>query len=252
MSGQVNNVDTELHNQGRESSVTDSAASQTSWRARGPRRLSNIAVIGTREPALCCFVTRGPARLARRRKHVDDRDRPSSVRPDAARSIPVRNTAEGTVIFVVIVGVGMVWVFVVEPWVADRSDKRRRRQSAAFRSRWQHVPLWQVPHNELAAEAKRCKGIIETLEAQARSGKVDQPALAELTAQITWYRSAMDAVQQAMDYVAAKANGHSSRHIDSAIGARHIRFRINPGARRIGSSTPRSLCLTVRPGPPRQ
>ncbi|WP_280830717.1 hypothetical protein [Mycolicibacterium frederiksbergense] len=66
------------------------------------------------------------------------------------------------------------------------------------------MPLWQVPHNELAAEAKRCKGIIETLEAQARSGKVEQPALTELTAQINWYRSALDAVQQAVAYVAAQ------------------------------------------------
>ncbi|OBB95856.1 hypothetical protein [Mycolicibacterium peregrinum] len=98
---------------------------------------------------------------------------------------------------------GGAWIFVVKPQVANWTDTRRRRQSAAFRSRWLHVPLWQVPHDELAAEAKRCQASITALE-QSLSDRRDPSARAELTGQITWYRSALAAVQQAMAYLAAQ------------------------------------------------
>lgn len=115
------------------------------------------------------------------------------------------------VVFLVIFTVGMVWVFAVKPLVEGRSDKRRRSQSAAFRSRWQHVPLWQVPHDELAAEAKRCEAIIATLELQSRSGHVDPRTSPELTSQIVWYRSVLDAVQQAMAWISAAQGGWTAQ-----------------------------------------
>lgn len=91
----------------------------------------------------------------------------------------------------------------VKPQVDNWTDNRRRKQSAAFRSRWQHVPLWQVPHEELAAEAKRCEAMITALE-QSQSDHRDPRTRSELAGQITWYRNALAAVQQAMAYIAAQ------------------------------------------------
>ncbi|ODR26485.1 hypothetical protein BHQ19_06625 [Mycolicibacterium porcinum] len=66
------------------------------------------------------------------------------------------------------------------------------------------MPLWQVPHDELAAEARRCEAIITALD-QRRSHKRDPRVQAELDGQITWRRGALAAVQQAMAYVAAQS-----------------------------------------------
>lgn len=141
-----------------------------------------------------------------KKEHVDDRDHPSTVRPKTDSRRRVKNSAGGALVGAGILVVEMAWIFVVTPLVANWTESRRLKQSVAFRSRWQYVPLWQVPHEELEAEAKRCEAMTTTLE-QRLSDNRDPRARAELAGQITWYRSALAAVQQAMAYGAVQGQG---------------------------------------------
>ncbi|OBB95858.1 hypothetical protein A5779_17775 [Mycolicibacterium peregrinum] len=105
----------------------------------------------------------------------------------------------------------LFFLLIVGPWIVDRfgshgpqdeHEQRLFQESAEFRSRWQHVQLWQVPYAELACEASRCGQIISILE-KRRTGPMARPANDELINQISWYRTTMTTIQQAMAYVTA-------------------------------------------------
>lgn len=109
----------------------------------------------------------------------------------------------------------LFFLVIVGPWILDKlgghgpqdeHEQRLFQESAEFRSRWQHVQLWQVPYADLASEASRCWQIITILE-KRRTSPTALSANDELVNQISGYRTTLTTVQQAMAYVTARGGG---------------------------------------------
>lgn len=120
-----------------------------------------------------------------------------------ANRAPVATTPQEWIWFLALTTTFMLLWFIAPRHIATWHCRQQLAKSRAFRSRWQHLPLWQIPHDELAAEATRCKNILRALE-KRHSSKTKQPTRSELAEQIAWYRTSLDAVQQSMAYAAAQ------------------------------------------------
>ncbi len=84
----------------------------------------------------------------------------------------------------------------------DAEEARLTAESAQFRSRWPRQRLWQVPYEELEAEAERCWRIVFVLE--TRRGLARRGQDGDVGAKIAAVRGWITTVVNAMNTVASQ------------------------------------------------